>query len=135
MTARRRVLLGVVSALLGLSSFGSRAFARANRVSSLGLRLAAALPHAESAAYIGQNVIGSGIAPPLDGRQLRDRLAAACGTAGDLDDASDDDLRGAIRRLVAEDFAAERMVTVAGWRLAESEVAIYRMIAQDAAAA
>jgi len=68
---------------------------------------------------------------------LGDACRAACATGGEVDLArcglnptditglTDDELRGLLRRLFVADFAAGRVVDVAGWRVAENEARLY----------
>lgn len=129
MTTRRRLLIGLASALLALAPLHRRASAAIAAPSShrLGRRLAGVLSNPASARRLGRAVIRSGAVSHLDRRLLEFRLKSVIGVPG----STDRQLRGAIRDIVAADFAAERMVSVDGWRLAESEALIYRVIAED----
>jgi hypothetical protein len=130
MTPRRQFLLGLVPAFLALVGFRRPVGASL----PLGRRLADIFAQPIDAVGMGRAVIRSGVAVGLDRQGLQCRLIDACRTTKSLDLADDDALRRAVRAVVAEDFAAERTVAVEGWRLAEAEVAIYRIVAEDAGA-
>jgi len=135
MSARRHVLFGLMAAILALLPGRPRLSLSASAAGlspPLGHRLAAVLPHAESWAHLGRKIIRSGVALELDARRLEDKLVEACDSAAGLGGVADDVLRGAIAKIIEADFAAERMVAVGGWRLAEAEAAICKVIAADA---
>ena len=106
------------------------------RATTAGERLAAVMPHRDSAARVGRAVLDAG-AVERDVRGLLTGLGEAVPNLADiLRDGSDDDLRAALDDARRRDFAerADGLTRVEGWVVARTEARACALVALAAPA-
>jgi hypothetical protein len=117
------------AASMAIAGTGARALL-SGRAGSAGERLAAIMPHRDSAARVGRAALEAG-AVERDVRGLLAGLSASVPNLAVLRGGSDDDLRAAIDDARRRDFAerGQGLTRVEGWVVARTEARVCALVA------